>query len=189
MKIEIKNVEINDIDRYNQCGMDGRTILAGHVKLIATDDDGNTGITYLEEKVVEKLGVAYIKDHITLTYSDICQEFFVNISQNDFKNDPTRNPARCVTVRFLGTKNGENTEVWQNTDSGCYYLRMLSNEPFARWMTCGGRSTGWVDRKEIRPNVTFMNAENGEIETVRYDDWNGTAAYSDTFNPNFRTLE
>lgn len=163
MKIEIKNVEINDIDRYNQCGMDGRTILAGHVKLIATDDDGNTGITYLEEKVV--------------------------ISQNDFKNDPTRNPARCVTVRFLETKNGENTEVWQNTDSGCYYLRMLSNEPFARWMTCGGRSTGWVDRKEIRPNVTFMNAENGEIETVRYDDWNGTAAYSDTFNPNFRTLE
>lgn len=39
----------------------------------------------------------------------------------------------------------------------------------------------------IRPNVTFRNGT--QTETVLYDDWNGTAAYNSTFNPNFKKGE
>lgn len=186
LTVEITGMTQEDFDRFDGCGMDGFSCLAGRYKLVVHDRLGHEGITYMEIAEFDKLGLEYIRNHAVLEYSEMCKEWFVKISQNDFHNNPEKNPPKCVTVRFIEMKCGENTEVWQDAYSGKYYLRMLCNEPFSRWMTCGGRSTGWLDRNEVRPNVTFMNAANGEIETVRYNDWNGTAAYSDTFNPNFR---
>lgn len=49
---------------------------------------------------------------------------------------------------------------------------------------CGA---SWMDGNCIRPNVTFRNGT--QTETVLYDDWNGTAAYNSTFNPNFKKGE
>lgn len=186
LNVEVCEVSAEDREQFEESGMDPTTCLDGRYKLIVSDNREHKGITYMEITEFDKLGLDYIRNHAALEYSEVCKEWFVKISQNDFHNDPERNSPKCVTVRFIEMKCGENTEVWQNTASGRYYLRMLCNGNFARWMTCGGRSTGWEDRREIRPNVTFMNADNGEIETVRYNDWNGTAAYSDTFNPNFR---
>lgn len=186
LNVEVCEVSAEDREQFEESGMDPDVCLDGRYKLVVSDNREHKGVTYMEIAEFDKLGIDYIRNHATLEYSDVCKEWFVKISQNDFHNDPSRNPPKNVIVRFVEMKNGESTEVWQNIDSGRYYLRMLCNEPFARWITCGRRSTGWENRREIRPNITFMNADNGEIETVHYDDWNGTAAYSDTFNQNFR---
>ena len=66
-------------------------------------------------------------------------------------------------------------------------MRKLCNEPFARWLTCHECGASWMDGNCIRPNVTFRNGT--QTETVLYDDWNGTAAYNSTFNPNFKKGE
>lgn len=68
-----------------------------------------------------------------------------------------------------------------------YLMRKLCNEPFARWLTCHECGASWMDGNCIRPNVTFRNGT--QTETVLYDDWNGTAAYNSTFNPNFKKGE
>lgn len=69
-------------------------------------------------------------------------------------------------------------------DNGGYLMRQLCREPFARWLTCYKHQGWWEDGNRIRPNITFRHRK--QTEKVRYDDWNETAAYSDTFNPNFR---
>lgn len=189
LTVEVVGMTQEDFNRFSNCGMDPHVCLTGRYKLFVCDQQGHEGITYIEIAEFNKLGIDYIRSHAELQYDDFCEEWFVKISQNDYYNDLQRNPEKCVTVRFIEMKRGENTEVWQDAYSGKYYLRMLCNEPFARWMTCGGRSTGWLDRNEVRPNIMFMNAANGEIEKVRYDDWNGTAAYSDIFNPKFNKGE
>lgn len=43
-----------------------------------------------------------------------------------------------------------------------------------------------ITKEEAVP-VTFRNGT--QTETVLYDDWNGTAAYNSTFNPNFKKGE
>lgn len=82
---------------------------------------------------------------------------------------------------------GECTEIWRRLDTGGYLMRKLCNEPFARWLTCHKCGASWMDGNCIRPNVTFRNGT--QTETVLYDDWNGTAAYNSTFNPNFKKGE
>jgi len=149
-----------------------------------TDENGNTGYAYVENALIEELGFEYIATHCSLRYSSVFNTWECNLSQEDYRNDPARNLPRTVKVRFVEDKAGENTEVWQNIESGQYYLRFLCREPFAKWMTCGNRMSGWQDQNTIRPNITFRHG--AQEETVRYKDWNGSAAYADTFNPNFR---
>ena len=55
------------------------------------------------------------------------------------------------------------------------------------WEMKGRWCASWMDGNCIRPNVTFRNGT--QTETVLYDDWNGTAAYNSTFNPNFKKGE
>lgn len=62
-------------------------------------------------------------------------------------------------------------------------MRLRFREPFARWLTCYKTQHGWEDGCCVHPNITFRNGE--QTETTRYDDWNETAVYSDSFNPNF----
>lgn len=189
MNVEIKNIDIEDIDQFDETGLNGRVALEGHCKMIVTDENGNSGYMFMPTSLLQELGVDYISSHVSLHYSEVLADWFVSLSQSDYHNDLVRNPPKVVKVRFVTTKVGENTEVWQNVVSGRYYLRMLCNEPFARWMTCGNRASGWEDHNLIRPNITFQNVENGNCEGVRYDDWNDVAAYSDLFNPNFRSTK
>lgn len=184
MELEIRPMNREEISVLNECGMPGDGLAQGRLSAVVTDEEGHSGTLFIEKEIVERLGAQYIASHTALEYSNVCGEWFPKLSQNDYYNDPARNPPKTIEVRFIEEKFGERTEVWQNVATEEYYLRMLCNEPFARWMTCGNRMTGWQDRSEIRPNVTFKHGE--EIETVRYDDWNGPAAYKDTFNPEFR---
>lgn len=184
MKLEIRPMNTEEIKTLNDCGMPGDSLSNVRKTVVFVDDNWNTGKLFIETEIIERLGTTYIAAHSKLEYSQVLEEWIPKLSQNDYYNDQKRNPHRTIEVRFIEEKCGEQTEVWQNIETGNYYLRMLCNEPFARWMTCGNRMTGWQDRNEIRPNITFKHGE--QTETVRYDDWNGVAAYSDSFNPNFR---
>ena len=159
--------------------------LAARTKLVFVNREGAEATLFLENKVIDRLGFFYIAEHAQMEYSRVLNLWFAKISENEYYNNPILNPPITICVKYIEDKLGENTEVWQNICTGNYYLRTLCNEPFARWMTCGPRRTGWQDRAEVRPNVTFKHGE--QIERVYYDDWNGTAAYSDTFNHNFRS--
>ena len=110
-----------------------------------------------------------------------------SVSWNAYKNDQTRNPPKTIDVEFVCDMDGECTEIWRRLDTGGYLMRKLCNEPFARWLTCHKCGASWMDGNCIRPNVTFRNGT--QTETVLYDDWNGTAAYNSTFNPNFKKGE
>lgn len=101
--------------------------------------------------------------------------------------EKTRNPPKTIDVEFVCDMDGECTEIWRRLDTGGYLIRKLCNEPFARWLTCHECGASWMDGNCIRPNVTFRNGT--QTETVLYDDWNGTAAYNSTFNPNFKKGE
>ena len=190
MKIQIREISAQDIQKVCESGLPGENLLSDRVTLVCTDDEGHTAISYMQKQQLERLGIEYIQTHSWLEYSEVMDEYFMKLSQNDFYNDPIKNPPKTIDVRFIECKMGEDTEVWQNVETHQYYLRMLSGrERFARWMTCGSRMTNWEDRSIVRPNITFCNG--CQTETVRYDDWNDTAAYDEPggFNPNFRNKE
>ena len=85
-------------------------------------------------------------------------------------------------VKFVEVEAGTGRQVYRGED-GRYYLREVSRrEPFAKWYICGKRRV-FEDGSEPRANLIFECG--GQKEKVRYDDWNGVAAYSDTFNQNF----
>ena len=85
-------------------------------------------------------------------------------------------------VKIVAVDGGTGRQVYRGED-GRYYLRDVSNrEPFAKWYICGKRRV-FEDGNEPRANLIFQCGE--QQEKVIYDDWNGVAAYSDTFNPNF----
>ena len=68
--------------------------------------------------------------------------------------------------------------------------KMEYSEVCKEWfpsVSCHECGASWMDGNCIRPNVTFRNGT--QTETVLYDDWNGTAAYNSTFNPNFKKGE
>ena len=56
-------------------------------------------------------------------------------------------------------------------------------ENFARWLTAYKSHGRWEDGATIRANVIFNL--NGETEKVTATNWNGSAVYSDHFNPKF----
>lgn len=51
-----------------------------------------------------------------------------------------------------------------------------------------GHNAKWDASDDVHGEL--WSCENGtQTETVLYDDWNGTAAYNSTFNPNFKKGE
>ena len=184
MKVTVLPIDQEDREQYKDFRSD---VLEGRKKVLFDDEAGHTAVLYLEESLIEKLGVQYIEQNATVRFCEFFGTWEAKVSQNAYYNDPKRNPPRTVRVIFVSEKYGENTEVYRNVETGDFYLRMLCNEPFARWMTCDKRMTGYQDRAEFRPNITIENVENGQKEKVYYHDWNGTAAYADTFNPDFNS--
>ena len=188
MDITIRTITDNEIKELDIAGANGKFIAKTRVAIDCVDEKGHKGTCYFENSKLEKLGRAYIEAHCTLESNVLCGEemWNVRISEDNYYNDVEKNPPKIVDVVFVSNKSGEDTEIWQKIDGDRgYLLRILCNEPFARWMTCDGPETGWRDRANVRPNITFRNGK--ETETITYKDWNGLAAYSDTFNPNFRS--
>lgn len=185
MKALIRKITEADVEEFAASGLGmSADFVACHKAVEFKDEFGHKSTLYLAQRDIDKLGIDYIQEHTTLRYSNVCNEWFAALSEDDYHNDLKKNPAKTVDVRFVTQKPGENTEVWQDIETGQYLLRLRSKEHFAKWMTCGDENTGWDDRCEVRPNLTFRNA--GETETVKYRDWNGVAAYSDEFNSNFK---
>lgn len=76
------------------------------------------------------------------------------------------------------------TNIYVGIDTEKYFLRanFFPRENFAKWYICGNKRMS-DDGDEPRPNLIFEC--NGKKEKIRYDDWNGVAAYSDTYNRHF----
>lgn len=181
MKVEIRAITKKEAEPY---GDNADIALTGRKAVVFTDDAGNTGKLYMKEEDIDLLGKQYIAENSTLEYSKVCGEWFPKVSWNAYKNDPQRNPPKTIDVEFICDMVGERTEIWRRLDTGGYLMRKLCNEPFARWLVCCKRQGWWEDGARIRPNITLRHGK--QTEMVRYNDWNETAAYSDTFNPNFR---
>lgn len=181
MKIEIRDITPEEAAEY---GEQSDILLADRKAVVFTDDDGNTGVLFMEQKDIDTLGKRYIEENSRIGYSTVMGEWIPNVSWNAYMNNPERNPPKTIEVEFVELIAGEDTEIWHRLDTGGYLMRKLCNEPFARWMTCYKHKFWYGEGNRIRPNITFRNGK--QTETVRYDDWNETAAYSDTFNPNFR---
>ena len=181
MKVEIRDITKEGAVPY---GDNADIVLAERKAVVFTDDAGNTGKLYMKEEDVELLGEQYIAENSKMEYSEVCKEWFPSVSWNAYKNDQTRNPPKTIDVEFVCDMDSERTEIWRRLDTGGYLMRKLCNEPFARWLVCRERQGWWEDGARIRPNITLRHGK--QTEMVRYNDWNETAAYSDTFNPNFR---
>lgn len=160
------------------------TLVFEHTKVIFTDDGGHEGYLIMPTELVNAAGLEYIRDHAILEYSSFLEEYIVRVSFNDYHNDLERNPVKTIEVKFIGIQEGTGREIYKDTD-GRYLLRenIFPKERFARWYACGNRLPSGDDGDEVRPNLIFCC--DGQQEKVRYDDWNGVAAYSDTFNEEF----
>ena len=183
MKVEFTMPTTSDYKKFSDVSF-STNCLDDRVKIITTDDDGHTAELFVENSVVHKLGENYIRSHIKMYYSEALCEWFAKFSENDYYNDPERNPEKVISVRFCGIEGGTGREVYKGIDTERYYLRenFYPRETFAKWYVCEKRRTA-EDGNEARANLIFEC--NGQCEKVRYDDWNGVAAYGDTFNKEF----
>ena len=172
-----------DIQHY--ISLFGSNLLKGRIKIVATDDDGRTAELFPLKKEVDRLGEEYIRSHAVIGFSNIVDKIWaLKYSQNDYYNDTERNPEKVIKLEFCEIEPNTGREVYKDIDTGCYYLRenCYPREDCAKWYVCGKRRFP-EDGDEPRANLIFEH--NGEREKVRYDDWNGVAAYSDTYNRNF----
>lgn len=158
------------------------------IKVTATDEDNHTAFTFITQDMLDRLGKSYIESHLRMWYESVFDDYYIAISKNDFYNDLQRNPEKVIPVRFVQIENGTGREVYQDIESGKYYLRenFAPREQCARWLVCG-KQRRTDDGDEPRPNLIFQCNE--QTEKVTYDDWNGTMAYSTTYNPNFKPQE
>ena len=159
-------------------------ILDGRIKLIVEDSDGHQAINFMEREKYNRLGEDYIREHIRIRFDKFVEEWFVNLSENDYYNDPERNPERVIHVEFVAIETGTGNQIFRSPETRRFFIRECAypRENFAKWWVCGTRLRPG-DGDPPRANLIFECR--GQREKVRYDDWNGTAAYSDTFNKDF----
>lgn len=183
MKVMFDVITPKDRAAFIEDGFDAG-ILDDRIKVTAEDADGNRAYTYMQQRQVEKLGLDYIRSHLTMEFSTFFGEWFIKVSENDYYNDLQRNPEKVIPLEYIGNENGTGREIYRGLQSGKYYLRenFYPRENVSKWYICGKQRRP-DDGTEARPNLIF--ACNGQMEKVRFDDWNGVAAYSDTFNPLF----
>ncbi len=186
MKIEFSKPTEYDYRKYDD-SLGSSSCLDERIKITATDEDGHTAELFVEQKDVERLGKDYIRSHVTMYYSKFLCGWFLEMSENDYHNDIERNPEKVIQVKFDGIEGGTGREVYID-ETGRYYLREVHypRETFAKWFICGKRRK-IDDGDEPRANLIFEC--NGQREKVRYDDWNGVAAYGDAFNKDFSSNE
>ncbi len=162
----------------------GSNLMEGNIKIIATDDDGHTAELFRLKEVVEQIGEEYIRSHAFLKYNTTLNKWLLLYSMKDYHNDTERNPETVIKVEFCEIEPNTGREVYKGIDTEYYYLREnhYPREFSATWYVYDKRCAFEIVDK-ARPNLIFEY--NGEREKVRYDDFTGVAAYSDTYNRNF----
>ena len=182
MKVQYGEPTLEDRQEFEESGLPAY-VLDGRVKITATDDERHTACLFIDKEVYDRLGESYIENHLTMRFSDALDRWCLNLSENDYYNNLERHPERIVHLRFCYIEGGTGRDVYKS-EEGYYFLREnhYPRETFARWLVCGKRRTP-EDGTEPRANIIFEC--NGQRERVRYDDWNGVAAYGDTFNKEF----
>ena len=180
MLIEYKPITEKDRKQYDDFAS---WVLENRTKVVATDTEGHTGYCYLENERIKKLGKTYIQEHLQLKWNSFLEQWEIRISENDYYNNTERYPIKEIPVSFVEIEQRTGREVYRGID-GRYYLRDVStHEDFAKWFICGMKRR-FEDGNDPRSNLIFVNGD--QQERIRYDDWNDVAAYSDTFNRNFR---
>lgn len=159
-------------------------LLDGRTKAVFEDKEGHTAVLFLDDETMTRLGREYIENNTTLYYSACFEQWYAKLSQNAFYNDPERNPPKVIRLSFEGHECGAGREIYKGIETGRYYLRedYHPRENVAKWYICG-KKRHTDDGDEPRANLIFEY--NGQTERVTYDDWNGVAAYSDTYNRDF----
>jgi len=187
VKTTFTSPSTQDYERFAACGLDAAACLDGRTKVIFENSDGNIAMLFIDQQTYDRLGEEYIAEHTTLRYSESLEEWTATLSQNDYYNDTERYPELLIEVEFVGVLNEDGSEIYRNRNSRKrFYLRQVAaREPFARWLGCNGRPK-LDDGSELRANLIFSN--NGQTEKIRYYDWNGVAAYGDTFNSKFNEV-
>ena len=182
MNIEVTKPSREDFEDFRKSGLQ-ESLLYEKIKLICQDDEGHEAVSFMTHEDFNRLGLDYIKSHAVLEYVNFCGQWFMKCPEDDLYNDQSRNPDTEIVLTFDGVEEGTGREVYRDAD-GRYYLREVSNrEPFAKWYRCGKRRRT-DDGDDARPNTIFKFKD--QTEKVVYHDWNGTAAYEEQFNPNFR---
>ena len=188
-KVEFINVTKKDREEFIST-IGSSDMLNNTTKIVVTDEGQHTGILFLQDVEINKLGEDYIKSHVTLRFCKPLEDWFVKLSQNDYHNDLSRNPEKEIEVEFCGIQKDTVREIYRNKETKEFYLREVAyHEDFAKWLVCGKKKPDVLDDSgdEPRPNLIFVH--NGQKEKIRYDDWNGVCAYSDTFNKFFNFLD
>ena len=184
--VTISDPTPEDIQTFTDLGID----ITQRVKVAVTVDGGAaalSGYCFMGREIIQRLGSQYVADHATLCWSKVAEEYNVEVSENDYFNDPERYPEKIIPVEFVEIEGGTGREVYRDKN-GSYYLRecFYPRENCAKWYACG-KLRSFDDGDPVRSNLVFEH--HGEMEKVRYDDWNGVMAYSDTFNKNFKERE
>lgn len=184
MRVNFTVPTTQDYEDFKSAGLNASACLDDRIKAVIETEDGNSAPLYIDRETYERLGEKYISSNITLSYSESLEEWVAKLSQNAYYNSTVRYPEKMIQVSFVGYRHEDGAEIYRSQEnSSHYYLRQVSaQEPFARWFGCKGRSRT-DSGSELRSNLVFIH--NVQTERIRYDDWNGVAAYSDTFNPNF----
>lgn len=127
---------------------------------------------------MDRLGVQYIADHAMnyVLFDEVC----ISVSENDYWNDPNRYPEQIIQVEYYKKDPDTGHDLYKDIITGKIYAResFYPRESCARWYLKKGN-----DLLELRPNLIFRSGF--EHEKIRFDDWNGVMAYSDTFNKEF----
>jgi len=174
-----------DYDEFTSAELNADACLEGRIKASFTDRAGNTADLFIDTETYERLGEAYISANTVLRYETFIEQWRAKLSENNYYNDLTRNPEKVISLVFDSIDPMTGREVYQSKDSKWIYTREVSRrEPFARWMSHGAKMC-YDSGVEVRANLVFEFA--GQTEKVFYDDWNGVAAYSTTFNSKFNT--
>ena len=176
-----------DAAEFKRNGLD--VDLSGRVRIVGAyrEKEVRHAETYMKAEDFERLGVEYIVEHAQLVADLISPSgWCLEIPQDDWYNDTVRNPECQIRVDFIGIQQNTGREIYKDPN-GRYYTRtnFFPKEKCAKWHCCGQEVTddGW----RPRPNTIFVC--NGRQEKVTYKDWNGTMAYSDTFNKEFNTAQ
>ncbi len=182
-RVTIRPFNENDKEFFRKAGYNAEELAADRMIFELDEGAGKKALTAIEKTDIDLYGEEFLKSHAKLKWDSFLEEYVVKIPKNDYWNDPALFPLKTIDVEFVEMMYGEDTEIWKCQETGKYYMRQLFREPFARWLSCYKKHGNYQDRAEIRANITFRNGD--QTETVTYNDWNGNAAYSDTFNPMF----
>lgn len=183
MSGKIVKVEFKDITESDRLMYVRTDVLENRTKVVATDSDGNVGYSFIENSEIELFGKNYIKTHLSMSFSEALNDWFVKLNRDEYMNDLNHNPLRSIRVKFIEIEKNTGREVYKGIVNGRFYLREVHpKENFAQWFVCG-RIRKTDDGEMPKPNLVFIN--DNQIEQVKYHDGK-VAAWESTYNKDFR---